>query len=116
MVFVLLVNPNKYEGKVEVCFNNTWGTPSLCDDSWDRADAQVVCRQLGYSTNNSVPLKFSQGTGSIYMDNVSCVGTESSLFTCNYTRYINCSYYKDVGVRCAVLNGIVISWIHINVL
>lgn len=48
---VRLVNgtlPN--EGRVEVCITSIWGT--VCDETgWGKEDAEVICRQLGYTPN-----------------------------------------------------------------
>ena len=42
---------NEYEGHVEMCNNEEWKT--VCDIGWCRQEAEVVCKQLGYSDNTN---------------------------------------------------------------
>ena len=91
------------EGTVEVCFNNTYG--SICHNLWNENDAQVVCRDLGFSSENTSALinaYYGSGSGSIYLNNIQCTGDELSLSNCSFSTDIDeCTHEQDAGVSCS---------------
>ena len=91
------------EGRVEIYYRGTWGT--VCDDNWDKNDARVVCRQLGYSFAVSAPhsARFGQGSGKIWLDDVQCQGNETSIVNCRHRPWgvHNCGHHGDASVICS---------------
>ncbi|PIK43389.1 putative deleted in malignant brain tumors 1 protein-like [Apostichopus japonicus] len=93
-----------YEGRIEIFLNGAWGT--ICDDSWGKDEADVACRQLGYSAAEAATssASYGQGTGQIWLDDVQCIGSEEHIFACN-NRGVgvhNCGHGEDAGVKCVV--------------
>ncbi|KAK3544481.1 hypothetical protein QTP86_013141 [Hemibagrus guttatus] len=90
-------------GRLEVFHSSSWGT--VCDDSWDIEDAQVVCRQLqcGVALSTHIPAWFGPGTGSIWLNEVECEGNKTSLWNCRFQlcEEGECGHHEDVGVICS---------------
>eukprot|EP00731_Ephydatia_muelleri_P017359 Em0010g457a len=98
---------SQYEGRVEVCYNNTWGT--VCDDRFDSNEAIVICKQLGHTALRILVPIMARGSGPIWLDDLGCSGRETRLSNCS--NYVigsnNCQHSEDASVACEAMAGCV---------
>ena len=96
------ITPNS--GQVEVRYHGVWGT--VCSFGWDKNDADVVCRMLGF-------LGVEEGYGPvikghvreiIWLYELGCNGSEMSITNCSHKEWgratFACSHHLNVDITC----------------
>ena len=95
-----------YQLKTISAIYNTVDSSTIGLNVW-----QSLLMSLAHIYNNSIFLStiaiavfyaFGQGTGPVFLNNIICTGTESSVLDCNYTwpDVHQCSHLADGGVVC----------------
>ncbi|XP_071418872.1 macrophage receptor MARCO [Pithys albifrons albifrons] len=97
--FIRIVGGSR-RGRVEIFHEEKWGT--ICDDNWTIREAGVVCQMLGFS-RAVAHFTAGGGTGQIWLDDVNCQGSESSIYDCTKREWgvHNCNHSEDAGVECS---------------
>lgn len=96
---IRIIGVEKYVGRVEVKYKGTWRP--VCGDAWDIADAQVVCRILGYKAALVAMSRFQVEKAGLWIGGVKCRGEELSISECNRGwKKTRCSRNYSAGVMC----------------
>ncbi|KAF4079901.1 hypothetical protein AMELA_G00183660, partial [Ameiurus melas] len=99
---VRLVNGgSRCAGRVEVLHEGQWGT--VCGSAWDMKDAAVVCGELrcGEAVELRYWAEFGEGSGEIWIYDLYCRGSESTLNNCSSQGGHTCYHSIDAGVICS---------------
>lgn len=94
-----------HKGLVQVYHSRTWGW--ICNQGWDKQDADVVCRELGFTKASMVYGSLKDKGGVIWMKNIQCIGNETSLVLCDHEDWKkhSCTNGQLTGVECSVPEG-----------
>jgi lysyl oxidase-like protein 2/3/4 len=100
----LVGGQSESEGNIEIFHNGRWG--NICDDEWDKYEAEVVCRQLGFTRGGKATHSGAYGNArrKFWMDNLFCTGREKELSDCRFDGWgsSDCDHSEAAGVVCVI--------------
>ncbi|CAG2196526.1 Scavenger receptor cysteine-rich type 1 protein M130 [Mytilus edulis] len=93
-------------GKLEILHNNEWGT--VCRNTFDKIEAEVACKQLGYRKGDVLQTRGKTDTLRIWLDNLNCNGGETKLSNCSHDDWgkHTCSHCNVAGFNCSEKQGV----------
>ena len=103
----MVEGPYPNQGYVAVLYAGEWR--SVCDNEWDLADADVICKQMQFSIaafalNGEEASKAWAVTREedMFLNTVRCTGGENNLADCpmSYATRSSCGYAEKAGVVC----------------
>lgn len=98
-----------YSGMLQIFDDGAKRWKGICDDDWDKNDAQVACRQMGLQGGVAQDRIIWLGFPPLLylLDDVDCDGTEGQLLECGHAgRGVHdCTSYEYAGVTCDVPSG-----------
>ena len=94
------------QGLLQIFDDKSKRWKGVCDDNWDDMDAEVACKQLGYSsggTANEGIIWIGYPSLLFLLDEVGCDGTEDTLLECDHAgRGVHdCTSWEYAGVTCS---------------
>ncbi|XP_039630680.1 deleted in malignant brain tumors 1 protein-like isoform X2 [Polypterus senegalus] len=96
-------NGSSCEGRVEVFYNDTWGT--VCSDGWNLKVAEMFCLEndCGFALAAPVNATYGNGTGPVWIFDLYCPSDEQSLEYCSLKGFkrSNCSHDQNAGIICS---------------
>ncbi|PVD37784.1 hypothetical protein C0Q70_00385 [Pomacea canaliculata] len=88
-------------GRVKVQHMGYWGL--VCPSGFDHNDANVICREVGYTGGWAVVDKSYDSSSLRWLSNIDCDGSESHLIRCRnlvFGNVSNCNTYGLAAVYC----------------
>ncbi|XP_075207725.1 scavenger receptor cysteine-rich domain-containing protein DMBT1 [Anomaloglossus baeobatrachus] len=94
-------------GRVELYHREAWAP--VCDDGWNRINAEVVCRQAGCGSPILPLARYGRGSGNIILDDL-LVFNQQKPQSChppqqNKMSQVSCSNFTKIPLSLRLVNG-----------